>query len=124
MSRKTKIKLDRAGMRKMLKEPWVRAALRDEAPPILTEAQRLGNRHRETGDYADAFKVWDATTDRAVVRVGNTDRKALLLEAKFGVLTKAISGKRRAASRERARQRRADRKHNEQVRREEEAAER
>ncbi|QCB93301.1 hypothetical protein [Cellulomonas shaoxiangyii] len=108
-----KIKLNSPGMRDVLNSAGVRAALREEARPILAEAQRIAP--EDTGAYKASLRIVDATTDRAVVRVVATDRKALVIEARSGVLSRSAKGKARARSRERARVRRAERRHERQI---------
>lgn len=105
---KTKIVLDSRGMRAVLSSTAIRAALRDEAQPMLAEFQRRAP--VETGAYRDSGKIVDATTDRAVVRVVVTDRKAMLIESRLGVLARALRGKSLAIRRQKARDRAMDRR--------------
>ena len=85
---KTKVVLDRAGMRALLLDDGVRAELRRRAERVAAQARATAP--VETGAYRDGITVFDATTDRAVVRVGSTARHAPLVEAKTGNLARAL----------------------------------
>lgn len=81
-------KLNSAGMAALLKSAEVRAALRPRAERVLAAAQ--ADPHDETGAYEAGLHIEDATTDRAVVRVVSGDRKGHILEANYGILSRAL----------------------------------
>jgi hypothetical protein len=85
---RTKVKLDHSGMASLLKDSGVRAELRRRAEPVLSAAQ--ADPHDDTGAYESGLRIEDATTDRAVVRVVAGDAKGHILEAKYGILARAL----------------------------------
>ena len=85
---KVRIQLNSPGMKDLLNDPGVREFLRGEAGKVLAAAQ--ANAPVKTGAYRDSLTVWDATTDRAVVRVGSAAPHAHLVEARTGNLSRAI----------------------------------
>lgn len=92
MAKAIEIKLDHGGMAALLKSAEVRSALRERAEPVLAAAQ--ADPHDDTGDYEASLHIEDATTDRAVVRVVASDWKAGILEAKYGILARALDAAR------------------------------
>ena len=118
---KVKIVLNSQTMSSILNSSAVRAELRAEARPMLAEAQRRAP--VDTGAYKASLQIVDATTDRAVVRVVATDRKAMLIESRMGVLSRAARGKALFRRREKARERARDRAHDRKVARQENEAE-
>lgn len=92
MAKAIEIKLDHSGMGALLKSAEVRAALHDHAEPVLSAAQ--DSAPVDTGDYKASLHIEDATTDRAVVRVVASDWKAGILEAKYGILARALDAAR------------------------------
>lgn len=84
----SKVKLNSAGMAAMLKSSEVRAMLTGKMQPVLAAA--IADPHDDTGAYEDSLQIQQATTDRAVVRVIALDRKSHILEAKYGILARAL----------------------------------
>lgn len=78
----TQFKLDSKGMRQLLNEDFVRDHLTTRADRVLSAAEAGG------GDFA--YHIEQATTDRAVVRVGSDDDGALFYEANTGNLLRAL----------------------------------
>lgn len=85
---RAKVKLRSAGMRALLNDPGVRDELRRRAERVADAAR--SSAPVESGEYRDSITVWDATTDRAVVRVGTTADHGLVVEAKTGNLARAL----------------------------------
>lgn len=111
---KVKIILDQRGIRDVLHSDGVVEALYNEAEPILEEAIHLAP--VDTGAYRAAFKIIEHVEyARTVVRVVNTDHKALLVESQASVLKKSGRGKIRQSNRVKARQRAADRRHDKAI---------
>ena len=88
MSKGMKIKLNSRGMADLLKGADVRAELTKRAERVLSAAQ--ADPHDDSGDYEAGLHIQQATTDRAVVRVVSGDWKGHILEAKCGVLARAL----------------------------------
>lgn len=84
----SKVKLNHAGMAALLKSAEVRAMLTEKAQPVLAAAQ--ADPHDASGAYEAGLQIQQAETDRAVVRVVSTDYKGHILEAKFGILSRAL----------------------------------
>lgn len=84
----TKVKLNHPGMAALLKSDEVRAILRPHAERVLAAAQ--ADPHDDTGAYEAGLRIEQATTDRAVVRVVAGDWKGNILEAKYGILARAL----------------------------------
>lgn len=105
-----------AGIDEILRGSGVQRALRAEAEKSLAEAKSIASRHVDTGAYLASLRI-DARRGRtrAVYRVVAEDRKATLLEARFGILKKGM----RANSRERSRVRAAERRYERAIAREE-----
>lgn len=118
MAKKIKIQLDDRGMRDILHSDGVVEALYNEAEPILEEAIHLAP--VDTGAYKAAFKIVEHQgRTRTVVRVLNTDPKAMLIESRKSVLKKSGRGKIRQNNRTRARERAAERRYEKQIKAEE-----
>jgi hypothetical protein len=83
-----KVKLNHRGMADLLKSPQVRAELTRRAQPVLAAAK--ADPHDDTGAYEAGLHIEQATTDRAVVRVVSGDWKGHILEAKYGILSRAL----------------------------------
>ena len=83
-----RIKLNHGGMAELLKSAEVRSALTQRAERVLAAAQ--ADPHDDTGDYEAGLHIEQDTTDRAVVRVVSGDWKGHILEAKYGVLSRAL----------------------------------
>lgn len=86
---RTRVKLNSAGMEDLLKSSGVRAELTRRADRVLTAAQ--ADPHDDTGAYEAALRVEQDTTDRAVVRVVSGDWKGHILEARYGILSRALN---------------------------------
>jgi len=78
----TQVKLDSKGMRELLNEDFVRDHLTDRAGRVLSAAQ--------AGDPNFDYHIEQATTDRAVVRVGSDDDGVLFAESATGNLLRAL----------------------------------
>ena len=110
------LRLNDRGVADVLNSAEVRAALREAAEPIAARAR--SSAPVDSGAYRDGIEVDVEPGDRrAHARVTATDRKSLVIEAAFGVLQRALTGRGRVARtsqvaadrRAVARQRRADR---------------
>lgn len=84
----SKVKLNHAGMAALLKSGEVRAILTPRAERVLAAAKV--DPHDETFDYERGLQIQNVTTDRAVVRVVATDWKGHILEARYGILARAL----------------------------------
>lgn len=82
------VKVVSAGMKALLNSSEVRAMLTDRAQPVLAAAK--ADPHDDTGAYENGLQIQQATTDRAVVRVVSTDFKGHILEARYGILSRAL----------------------------------
>ena len=80
--------INHAGMAQLLKSDDVRAMLTHHAEPVLAAAQ--ADPHDETGAYEAGLHIEQVTTDRAVVRVVAGDPKGPILEARYGILARAL----------------------------------
>lgn len=85
---RTKVKLLTRGMRALLNDGGVRDELTRRMGPVLATAQ--SNAPVDTGEYKASLRIIQATTDRAVVRVGSVDDKAMSVEARTGNLARAL----------------------------------
>ncbi len=83
-----RVRLDRRGVRSLLRDPGVRAELRRRAEQVRGRAEATAP--RDTGAFAASFRVDDAITDRAVARVITTDPAGLFKEARFRTMTRAL----------------------------------
>lgn len=83
-----KLRLISSGMRALLNDSAVRAHLTRLAGPVLARAQ--AGAPIETGRYRSSLRIMQATTDRAVVRVGSDDPDAMIIEARTGNLARSI----------------------------------
>lgn len=88
MARGVQIKLNHPGMAALLKSGEVRTMLRPRAEAVLAAA--IADPHDDTHDYENSLHIEDDTTDRAVLRVVADDWKAHILEAKYGILARAL----------------------------------
>ena len=77
-----------AGIKELLNSDGIRAMLTTKAEGVLAAAQ--ADPHDETGAYEAGLRIEQATTDRAVVRVKGSDWKSGILEAKYGILGRAL----------------------------------
>lgn len=83
----TRVRLTR-GMRDLLKDDGVRDYLTALAQQVLDAAESAAP--VATGDYRDSLQIIQATTDRAAVAVGATVPYAMAVEARHGVLSRAL----------------------------------
>lgn len=66
----------------------VSALVHSKANAVLAAA--IADPHDDTGDYEKSLHIEEAHTDRLVVRVTASDWKAYILEAKYGILARAM----------------------------------
>lgn len=85
---KTRVELLSPGMSALLKSSEVRRELTKRAERVLSAAQ--ADPHDDSGAYEDGLHIEQDTTDRAVVRVVSGDWKGHIMEANFGVLSRAL----------------------------------
>ena len=83
-----RVRLKSSGMAALLKSGEVRAELTRRAERVLAAAQ--ADPHDDTGAYEAGLHLEQATTDRAVVRVVSGDFKGHILEANYGILSRAL----------------------------------
>lgn len=81
-------KMNTGGVGELLKSDGVRAFVTEKAEPVLAAAQ--ADPHDDTGDFEAGLHIEQATTDRAVVRVVSGDWKGHILEANYGILSRAL----------------------------------
>lgn len=86
------LKLNHGGIGELLMSEEIRAELRPRAESVLAAAQ--ADPHDDTGDYESGLQIQEDTTDRAVLRVVGTDPKSNILEAKYGILARALGAAR------------------------------
>jgi hypothetical protein len=86
----TRVKLNHAGMAALLKSDAVRSIVTPHAEQILAAAK--ADPHDDTGEYEAGLVIEQDTTDRVAVRVKGTDWKSGILEAKYGILQRALGG--------------------------------
>lgn len=91
MARTQGFRLLSPGMSDLLNDPAVRGMLTTLAGPVLARAQ--AGAPVDTGEYRASLRIIQATTDRAVVRVGSDDDKALVIEARTGNLARSIGAR-------------------------------
>lgn len=83
-----KVKMSSSGARELLRSAGVRALLREQGERVAARAR--ASAPVQSGAYRDGITVQDATTDRAVVRVGSTAPHARVVEARTGNLARAL----------------------------------
>lgn len=83
-----KVTLSSAGVRELLNDPGVRAAVAAAADQVAQRA--ITNAPVQTGAYRDSIHRESITTDRAVERVVANAPHALLVEARTGNLARAL----------------------------------
>lgn len=85
----TGFKLNHPGVQSLLDGgQGVSGLLHGKAAAVL--AQAVADPHDDTGDYEQSLHIEEAHTDRLVVRVTASDWKAYILEAKYGILARAL----------------------------------
>lgn len=83
------IKLNHGGIQSYLDGGHgVSAMLHSRAEAVRAAAQ--ADPHDDTGDYERGIIIRDDHTDRLAVRVVATDWKSYILEAKYGILARAL----------------------------------
>lgn len=87
-----RVKINSAGIEKVLKSDGTRALLTAKAERVLAAAQ--SDPHDDTYAYERSLTIVQRTTDRAVVRVQANDWKGAILEDKYRVLTRALGAAR------------------------------
>jgi hypothetical protein len=88
MAKVTRFRLNHAGMAELLKSDGVRAIVTAHAEPVLAAAK--ADPHDDTGAYEAGLVIEQDTTDRVAVRVKGTDWKSGVLEARYGILQRAL----------------------------------
>lgn len=83
-----RIQLNNRGARELLRSSDVRDFLTPRAERVLAAAQ--ADPHDDTYAYQNGLRIVQDTTDRAVVRVAASDSKGHILEAKYGILGRAL----------------------------------
>lgn len=83
-----RVKLNSPGIAALLKSSDVRSELTTRAERVLSAAQ--ADPHDDTLAYENGLRIEQDTTDRAVVRVVSGDRKGHILEANYGILSRAL----------------------------------
>lgn len=83
-----RVRLNSPGMAALLKSGEVRAFVTERAERVLAAAQ--ADPHDDTGAYEAGLHIEQDTTDRAVVRVVSGDWKGHIMEANYGVLSRAL----------------------------------
>lgn len=84
----TTIRMTRRGVEEILKSNKVRAMLTEHAQNVLSAAQ--ADPHDDSGDYELSLRIDQDTTDRAAVRVVAGVDYSHAVEAKYGVLARAL----------------------------------
>lgn len=85
---RARVKLNSSGVADLLKSSEVRAFVTERAERVLSAAQ--ADPHDDSGDYEAGLHIEQDTTDRAVVRVVSGDWKGHIMEANYGVLSRAL----------------------------------
>lgn len=88
MARDGKVKLNHEGIGELLKSRAIREVTTGKAEKVLAAA--VADPHDDTFDYENGLEIRQDTTDRAVTRVVATDWKSAILEAKYGILNRAL----------------------------------
>lgn len=83
-----RISLNPKGIEDLLTDAGVRADLRKRAERVLGAVQESAP--NVTGEFVSSLSIEEDTTDRAVVRVVSSDPGALVIEARTGVMTRAL----------------------------------
>lgn len=86
---RSKVTLNKAGIRKMLNSPEVVAVLEARGRSVLAAAK--ADTHDDTGDYERGLRMETQTgRTRARVKVVSGDWKGHILEAEYGILARAL----------------------------------
>ena len=81
-------KLNSSGIGGLLKSDEVRSVVTARAQSVLSSAQAMAP--VDSGEYRNSIHMFQATTDRAVTRVGSDADHALTIEARTGNLARAL----------------------------------
>lgn len=87
-----RVRLLNSGMAQLLNSDEIRDELTRLARPVLAAAK--ADPRDDTGAFEDGLVIEQDTTDRAVVRVVSTDPKGHILEARYGILSRALEAAR------------------------------
>lgn len=85
---RAKVKLNRAGMRELLKSDGVRDELTRRMGPVLAAAK--ASAPVKSGAHRNSLHIVQATTDRVVVRVVADSDHSLAVEATTGHMARAL----------------------------------
>lgn len=88
MATTIRYKQSSGGIKDLLNSSEVRAMLTEKAQPVLAAAK--ADPHDATGAYEGSLQIVQDTTDRAVVRVSAGVPYAGVLEARYGILARAL----------------------------------
>lgn len=83
-----RIKINGRGARELLRSDDVRRTLTSRMERVLAAAK--ADPHDESRAYEDGLRIEQDTTDRVAVRVVSGDYKGHILEAKYGILSRAL----------------------------------
>lgn len=84
-----RVVLNSGGMRALLSSAGVQADLQRRARIVEGIARQISP--VDTGAYRDGITSWvEQHRDRVVVKVGSTDRKAPIVEARTGTMARAL----------------------------------
>jgi hypothetical protein len=75
-------------MRELVNDPGVRRHLESRGRKVLAKA--VEDAPVASGDFRDSLRLISTTTDRVSVRIGSDDPAAMLIEARTGVLGRAL----------------------------------
>lgn len=89
---KVSVKLNRSGMRALLNAPEIGDMLEAKMRPALASAQ--ADPHDATGAYEEGLHLERVHTDRVTVRLVSGDFKGHILEANYGILSRALDAAR------------------------------
>ena len=88
----SRVVLNHAGMAAMLRSRSVQDEMVRRAELVAAAAR--ASAPVRTGAYKASIHVERATTDRSVARVVSSDRKAPIIEARLGILARALDAAR------------------------------
>lgn len=85
----TRVKLNSAGIKELLHSPEIVSMLEAKAAPVLAAAK--ADPHDDTGAYEAGLHIETTTGGtRARVKVVSGDYKGHILEARYGILSRAL----------------------------------
>lgn len=86
---RARVELNSSGMAELLSSAGVRADVQRRARIVEGVARQIAP--TDTGAYREGITSWvEQHRDRVVVKVGSTDRKAVVIEASTGTMARAI----------------------------------